>query len=129
MIYQFLADLVIIIHFAFVVFVVFGAFLVLKWQHLAWLHVPAFLWGAIIEIAGWICPLTHLEYWLDTRSGHVVQEIGFIDRYLVPIIYPTPLTRQHQVISGIIVLGINAALYAWIFWRCYLGDRGSHLNN
>ena len=115
--YHTLADLVIIVHFAFVVFVVFGAFLVIKWRRLAWIHVPAFLWGAIIELAGWICPLTHLEYWLRIAGGGAVKNIGFVERYIVPLLYPTPFTRRLQIILGAIVLAVNVLIYIWIFLR------------
>ena len=117
MVYRVLANLVLIVHFAFVIFVVFGAFLVLKWRRLAWIHVPAFLWGAIIEIAGWICPLTYLEHWLQIKSGIAVEKIGFVEQYLTPLLYPTPLMRPFQIILGSIVLGMNGLIYAWILWR------------
>jgi len=115
--YRTFADLVVIVHFAFVVFAVFGGFLVLKWRRLALVHVPAFLWGAIIEIAGWICPLTHLEYWLQVKSGVAVEKIGFVEQYLLPLLYPTPLTRPLQIILGSIVLVLNGLIYAWVLWR------------
>ena len=96
---------------------VFGAFLVIKWRLLAWVHVPAFLWGAIIELAGWICPLTHLEYWLRIAGGDAVENTGFVERYIVPLLYPTPFTRRLQIILGAIVLAVNMLIYIWIFLR------------
>ena len=117
MFYSSLADLVLIVHFVFVVFSVLGGFLVLKWHRLAWIHVPAALWAAVVEFTGWVCPLTPLEHWLRLKSGAAIQELGFVERYLVPLLYPTPLTRGFQVILGAIVLGVNAAIYAWILRR------------
>jgi hypothetical protein len=115
--YRTLADLVLTTHFAFVVFAVFGAFLVLKWRRLAWIHIPAALWAGMIELAGWICPLTHLEYWLQVKGGASVEKIGFIEQYLVPLLYPTPLTRRLQILQGAIVLSVNVLIYGWILWR------------
>jgi hypothetical protein len=117
MLYSSVADLTLVTHFAFVVFSVLGGFLVLKWHRLAWIHVPAAVWAAVVEFTGWICPLTPLEHWLRLKSGAAIQELGFVERYLVPLLYPTPLTRGFQVILGAIVLGVNVAIYAWILRR------------
>jgi hypothetical protein len=114
MLYSPLADLVLTMHFAFVVFSVLGGFLVLKWHRVAWIHVPAALWAVVVEFTGWICPLTPVEHWLRLKSGAAIQELGFVERYLVPLLYPTPLTRGFQVILGAIVLGVNAGIYVWI---------------
>ena len=114
MLYSSLADLTLVTHFAFAVFSVLGGFLVLKWHRVAWIHVPVALWAVVVEFTGWICPLTPLEHWLRLKSGAPIQELGFVERYLVPLLYPTPLTRGFQVILGAIVLGVNAAIYAWI---------------
>lgn len=114
MLYPAFADLVLIVHFAFVLFSVLGGFLVLKWHRVAWIHVPAALWAVVVEFTGWICPLTPLEHWLRLKSGAAIQELGFVERYLVPLLYPTPLTRGFQVILGAIVLGVNVGIYVWI---------------
>jgi hypothetical protein len=117
MVYQALANLVLIAHLAFVLFVVLGGFLVLKWRSLAWLHLPAFLWGALVELAGWVCPLTPLENWLREKGGGLVYRTGFVEHYLLPLLYPATLTRTSQILLGLLVLGVNLGLYGWILWR------------
>ena len=115
--YGFLADLVVLVHFAFVLFVVLGGLLVLKWKRLAWVHVPAFLWGALIEFAGWICPLTPLENWLRVKGGVTGYRSGFIEHYILPVLYPTLLTRRLQIALGLFVLGVNLGIYGWLLRR------------
>ena len=117
MLYRHLADLVLVLHLAFVVFAVLGALLVLRWQRLAWIHAPVALWAAMVEFTGWICPLTPLEHWLRLKSGIPVQKLGFVEQYLLPVLYPTPLTRPMQIVLGAIVLGVNVLVYAWILRR------------
>ncbi len=117
MIYHALANLVLLAHLAFVLFTVLGGFLVLKWRSLAWLHIPAFLWGSIIEFAGWVCPLTPLENWLREKGGGLVYRTGFIEHYILPLLYPATLTRSLQIFLGFLVLSVNLGLYGWILWR------------
>jgi len=116
MVYHALSNLVLIAHLAFVLFVVLGGFIVLKWKSLAWIHVPAFFWGALIELAGWVCPLTHLENWLREKDGGLVYRTDFIEHYILSLLYPTTLTRSSQIILGLFVLSVNLGLYAWILW-------------
>ena len=111
-----LADAVLILHLAFVLFVVLGAFLVLRRRKLIWVHLPVVIWGALIEFAGWICPLTPLENWLRARGGDRGYSGGFIDHYLGALIYPEGLTRELQWFLGALVLAINAAIYLRL-WR------------
>ena len=111
-----LADAVLILHLAFVLFVVLGAFLVLRRRKLIWVHLPVVIWGALIEFAGWICPLTPLENWLRARGGDRGYSGGFIDHYLGALIYPEGLTRELQWFLGVFVLAINAAIYLQV-WR------------
>ena len=113
MLYGFLADVVMLAHLAFVLFVIGGGLLVLKWPRIAWLHLPAAAWGAMIEFAGWICPLTPLENRLLMQSGESGYEGDFIAHYLPAALYPTDLTRQVQIVLGLLVVLINAALYGW----------------
>ena len=115
MVYHVLANLVVIIHLGFVLFVVLGGVLVLKWRGLAWVHAPAFLWAALIEFAGWVCPLTPLENWLRLQGGALPYRTGFIEHYLLPLLYPASLTRNLQVFLGLLVLGINLGFYARLF--------------
>jgi hypothetical protein len=114
MIFRWLADLVVGLHLLFVAFVVLGGLLALRWPRAAWIHLPAALWGAVVEYAGWICPLTPLEQWLRLRSGQAGYSGGFIDHYLLPILYPAGLDRPIQWLLGSLVLGINGAIYGWL---------------
>jgi uncharacterized protein DUF2784 len=116
MIYRALADFVVLLHMAFVLFVAIGGLLVFKWRRVAWFHIPAALWGALIEFAGWVCPLTPLENWLRRRGGEAGYQTGFIEHYLLPLIYPAPLSRGLQVALGLLVVGVNLAIY-WRIWR------------
>ncbi len=117
MIYGALADFVVVVHVAFVVFVVLGGLLVLRRPVLAWLHLPAAVWGVLIEFRGWVCPLTPLENALRVRGGEAGYTGGFIEHYLLPALYPTGLTRNIQLVLGSLVLGINLALYAMVIAR------------
>jgi hypothetical protein len=116
MLHQVGAGAVLLIHFGFVLFVLLGGLLVWKWPRLAWLHLPAVLWGALIEFSGGICPLTPLENRLRQAAGEGGYPGGFIERYLLPVIYPAELTRDVQVLLGLLVLALNLAVYAalWI---------------
>jgi hypothetical protein len=115
--YLWLADAVVTLHFAFVLFVVGGALLVLRWRWLAWLQLPALAWGASIEFAHWICPLTYLENWLRTLSGVAASPGDFVEHYLLPILYPARLTPGIQVILGILVIAVNAGIYGFLLAR------------
>lgn len=115
--YAVLADAVLVAHFAFVVFVVLGGWLVVRWPRIAWVHVPAAIWGAAIEFFGWICPLTPLENYLRERAGGAAYEGDFVGRYLLPVIYPEGLTRETQILLGAVVVVFNAAAYARVLWR------------
>lgn len=111
------ADAVIALHLAFILFAVLGGVLVGRWPRLAWLHLPAFCWAAAIEFWGWICPLTPLENWLRERGGAGGYETGFIEHYLLPLIYPAALTREVQIVLGLLVVAINLSLYGWLLHR------------
>ena len=114
--YTWLADLILCIHVGFVLFVIVGGLLVLRWRWIAWLHLPAALWGAIVEFTGRICPLTPLENWLRAQGGETVYRSDFIAQYLLPMLYPGDLTRGLQLLLGAVVVVLNAAVYWWL-WR------------
>jgi hypothetical protein len=116
MYYYLWADMVVFLHAAFVLFVLFGGVAVLRWRRLAWFHLPAALWGAIIELGGWICPLTYLENYLRQRGGGAGYGVTFIERYLEPMLYPLGLTRHTQLVFGLSALFLNLAIYIR-FWR------------
>ncbi|WP_439683855.1 DUF2784 domain-containing protein [Cupriavidus oxalaticus] len=111
-----LADLVVIVHGLFIVFAVAGGLLVLRWPRLAWVHLPAAVWGVLIEWSGWICPLTPLENTLRRAAGEAGYSGGFVERYLLPLIYPAGLTPAVQLWLGLVVLVVNVAVYA-VWWR------------
>lgn len=113
--YQLLADLVVLVHAAFVVFVVLGGLLALRWQRLAWIHLPAAIWAAIVEFFGWVCPLTPLENWLRQRGEESGYGSDFVAHYIFPTLYPEELTREVQIALGVFVILINLAIYTWIF--------------
>ena len=112
MAFRFLADLTVLLHLAFVVFVVAGALLVARWRRVAWVHLPAAAWGAWVEFAGWVCPLTPLENWLRMQGGGPAYTSGFVEHYLIPLLYPASLSRELQYALGVVVLLINAVIYA-----------------
>jgi hypothetical protein len=117
LIYRALADCVVIVHAAFVVFVVFGWLLVYRSPRLAWLHAPAGVWGALIEFGGWACPLTPLENALRTRGGKAGYSGGFIEHYVLPLVYPAGLTRNVQLVLGTLALALNIVGYAVLIAR------------
>ena len=112
-----LADLLVLVHLAFVGFVVLGGLLVLRWPRAAWAHLPAAAWGAAIEFTGWICPLTPLENELRARGGADPYTGDFVARYLMPVLYPEGLTRNAQLGLGALVLVLNAAIYVYVVRR------------
>jgi hypothetical protein len=112
-----LATLVVTLHLTFVVFVVLGGLLVLRWPWLAYAHLPAALWGAWIEFAGWVCPLTPLEQSLRLKAGEQGYSGSFIEHYLLPLLYPSALTRTIQVALGAIVIAVNLCIYGYLLKR------------
>jgi hypothetical protein len=119
MTHRLLADATVAFHFAFIAFVVLGGLVVLRVPRVAWLHVPAVAWVVWLELTGAICPLTPLENALRERAGQAGYEGGFIDHYLMPVIYPAGLTPQIQAMLGIAVLVLNVVVYALALrrWR------------
>lgn len=115
MLYQTAATAVVIVHFAFILFVVAGAFLVLRWPALKWVHLPAAIWGALIEIGGWICPLTIMENAFLRRAGNAGYDEGFIAHHLLRVIYPNGLTRWMEFAIAAFVIAINVAVYRKVF--------------
>ena len=113
--WQLLADLTVVVHLAFVAFVVLGGALVLRWPKVAWVHVPSAAWGAWVELKGWICPLTPLEKWLRKQGGLGGYEGSFVEHYILAILYPRGLTRPVQVALGLLVIGVNA----WVYWKVW----------
>jgi hypothetical protein len=119
--FSLLADLVLVLHLIFVVFVVLGGLLALRWRWAVWVHVPAALWGVGVELTGWFCPLTPLENHLRERAGQGTYDSDFIARYALPLLYPEGLTREAQLALGGFALGVNVLVY-WVV--IYRGRRG-----
>lgn len=117
MLYRLAADALVLAHFVFIMFVVVGGFLAWRWRSLAWVHLPVACWGTLIEFFGWICPLTPLENDLRRLAGEVGYEGGFIEHYLIPVIYPARLTVEFQIGLGVFVLLLNAFAYSVYFIR------------
>lgn len=117
MLLQVAADAVVIVHLIFILFVLLGGLLVLRWRWLAVLHLPAVVWGATVEFTGWICPLTPLENTLRRAAGDAGYGGGFVDQYLIPIIYPPGLTPDIQVLLGAVVVFVNLGAYAYLAYR------------
>jgi hypothetical protein len=111
MLYRLLADGVLVIHLVFIVFVVSGGLLLLKWRRLAWVHAPSMTWGVLNEFFGWWCPLTPLENWLRVMGGAAGYSGGFIEHYVMPVVYPADLTRGLQIAFATVVVMINGLIY------------------
>ncbi len=106
-----ISDFIVLIHFGFILFVILGGLLVIKWKKFIWLHLPAASWGALIEFFGWLCPLTTLENQLRRNNDSEVYLNGFVEQYIIPLIYPEELTRDIQTILGVAVIVINLLIY------------------
>jgi hypothetical protein len=108
---QFAADAVVLLHLGFILFVALGGLLVLRWPRLVWAHLPAVVWGALIELTGWICPLTPFENRLRAAAGGSAYTGGFVEHYIVPIVYPAGLTRGIQLGLAVAVVVVNLVFY------------------
>jgi hypothetical protein len=119
MLFRILADLTVALHLAFIVFVVCGGFLALRWRKVVWIHLPAAAWGAAIELGGWICPLTPLENRLRQQAGEIGYTGGFVEHYILPIVYPAGLTPGVQLVLAALVVIVNVAAYTLVIraWR------------
>jgi hypothetical protein len=127
MFYKILADIIVIIHLAFIVFVLVGGFLILKWPRIIWIHIPVFFWGAIVEFTGWICPLTPWENHFRRLAGVSVYEGDFVGNYILPVIYPEELTRNVQIVLGSLVVSINLLIYTLVLIRAMRKRRSGPL--
>jgi hypothetical protein len=115
--YRLLADFVLVVHAAFVVFVMLGGLAVLRWPRLAWVHLPVVIWGAGIEFAGGICPLTPLENHWRRLAGEQGYTGGFVEQYVLAALYPEGLTRGIQLALGLLVIAVNAVIYFRVWTR------------
>jgi hypothetical protein len=117
MLFRLLADVTLLLHASFILFVVFGALLAIRWRRVMWLHIPACVWAAALEVFGLLCPLTPLENALGRAGGRVGYSDGFLDHYLIPLIYPTGLTPQLQTLLAVLLLLLNGGLYWYVLRR------------
>lgn len=117
MIYRLSADAIVLLHLAFVVFVIAGGLLVFRWRWMGWLHLPAVVWAALLEFNGWLCPLTPLELKLRAAGGQAGYSGGFVEHYILPVLYPVGLDSSMQYLLGTLVILINVSVYAWLLWR------------
>jgi len=117
MVYDLLADIVVLLHLLFIVFVIFGGLLLLFDRRWIWAHMPAVVWAVLIEFAGWICPLTPLEVRLREMGGRGGYRSGFVEHYIIPVLYPRSLDRKLQVILGLLVILVNVAIYLSVLRR------------
>jgi asparagine N-glycosylation enzyme membrane subunit Stt3 len=114
-----LADTVLLIHFAFVFFAVFGGISVLYKRSLAWFHIPVVLWSSVINLGGWICPLTPLENYFRSQAGRAGYEGGFVQHYIESLVYPGGMPRNFELIAGISILAWNGLVYLFVllYWK------------
>ena len=117
MVYSLAADLLVLLHLAFIVFVVLGGLLVWRWWRVVFVHLPAVAWGVLLEFNGWLCPLTPWEQQLRQAAGEDGYSGSFIAHYLLPLIYPAGLTGNIQLLLGLGALLINLLIYGWLLWR------------
>lgn len=115
--YRFAADAVLLLHAAFILFVVFGGLLAWRWPRLAWVHLPAAAWGAWVELSGGACPLTGVENAFRAEAGLAGYAGGFIEHYLLSLIYPQGVSRTTQAVLGMAVVAVNLLIYGMLVWR------------
>ena len=118
MFYIVLSDVTLLVHTLFVLFVVFGGLAVFHWRRLVWVHLPSAIWGGVIELVGWVCPLTYLENYFRRMGGKLGYRGTFVERYLEPVLYPLGLTQHIQIILGLLVILVNLLIYFQL-WRCH----------
>ena len=125
MLYSVAADAIVILHLAFIVFVMLGGLLLLLWPRVVYLHLPAVVWGTLVELQGWMCPLTPLEQHLRKLAGEAGYSGGFVEHYLLPLIYPAGLTRDLQTVLALCVITVNLAIYTVVVVK-YRRKRRQH---
>jgi len=116
-VFQLLANATVLLHLAFIAFIVFGGLLALFWPRMAWVHLPLALWGVVVQWMSWVCPLTPLENWFRARGGGATYPDGFVEHYVLPVLYPIGASPRLHWVLGLVVLVANAAIYATVFHR------------
>ncbi len=111
------ADLIVIVHFAFLLFASFGALLAMRWRWIPWVHVPAVVWGTFVEVTGRICPLTPLENRFRAAAGRAPYHGDFVEHYIMPVLYPSALTRERQWLLALLLVLFNLVVYTLVIRR------------
>ena len=119
-----LADLVLVLHLAFVLFIILGGLLALRWRALLYVHLPTLVWGVLVQCFFFICPLTALENWLRRLGGQAGYEGGFIEHYILMLLYPR-ISYSFQAMLGLVLIIINLVVYSYLF-RHRTRGRGIH---
>jgi hypothetical protein len=117
MFYRVSAEAVLLLHFCFIVFVLFGALLTARWRSIAAIHLPSVAWACFVELSGRVCPLTYLENYLWQRAGRAAYSQDFIQHYLMPIVYPAGLPARIQWVLADVVVLMNGLIYGWLLWE------------
>jgi hypothetical protein len=117
MLSKLLADLTLILHLVFILFALFGGLLVLCRRWMLWIHLPVLLWASLVNLAGWTCPLTPIENALRSLAGQAGYSGGFVEHYIMPLVYPAIMSRDIEIISGFLVLVWNGLVYAFVIFR------------
>ena len=128
MLFRILIDLTIFIHFGFAIFAAIGGLFALRWRTVIIFHLPACIWAALIEFSGWICPLTPLENWFRIKGAATGYQNGYLDPYILPILYPENLTRGIQIVLGILVITANAIIYGIIVKKAIQNKKPDAVN-
>jgi len=124
--YRLMAEALVLLHFLFILFVAGGGLLVIRWPRLAFVHLPAAIWGAVVEIAGWICPLTPLENHFRRLGSHTSYQGDFLAQYLRLLIYPESLTVTVQYVLGGLVIVLNLIFYGLAFKKHHFHQAGEN---
>jgi len=112
--YEIASNLILLVHLIFIIFVVLGGLLFFASRKIIFIHIPALIWGIYIELTSSICPLTYLENWFLHKANLITYSGGFIQNYLVPIVYPADLTKDLQIYLGITLIVVNIIIYGFI---------------
>ena len=120
-VFEIFATLVLLLHFSFILFIIFGAILILKFKQIIYVHIPAVAWGAYIELSHSICPLTHLENYFLKKAGKDQYSVDFIENYIFKIIYPPALNYEIQTYLGVILIFVNLLIYYYIVKKIRTG--------
>ncbi len=117
MLYGVSADAVLVFHFLFILFAVFGGFLVLYKKMVVWVHLPVVLWSSIVNLAGLTCPLTPIENFFRSAAGQLGYQGGFVEHYIAPIVYPAGMPRELELVAGVSIIAWNVAVYGFLGWK------------